>query len=92
VAHDTKIIVVTHADGVDMLFEDAKDNKNPNADYGALVSALKAGGVRFEVCEITLKNRNLKMEQFSLDAEYTPSSVARIGNLQFKEGFASIKP
>jgi intracellular sulfur oxidation DsrE/DsrF family protein len=92
VAPDTKIIVVTHADGVDMLFEGAKDKKNPNVDYGALVSALKARGVRFEVCEITLKNRNLKKEQFSLDAEYTPSGVARIGNLQFKEGFAYIKP
>lgn len=92
VAPDTKIIVVTHADGVDMLFEGAKDKKNPNVDYGALVSALKARGVYFEVCEITLKNRNLKKEQFSLDAEYTPSGVARIGNLQFKEGFAYIKP
>jgi hypothetical protein len=29
VAPDTKIIVVTHADGVDMLFEGAKDKKNP---------------------------------------------------------------
>jgi intracellular sulfur oxidation DsrE/DsrF family protein len=44
------------------------------------------------VCEITLKNRNLKKEQFSLDAEYTRCCVARIGNLQFKEGFAYIKP
>lgn len=89
---ETQITVVTHANGVDFLFADAKDPKNPNIDYGALVSALKARGVRFEVCEITLKNRNLKKEQFSLDADFTPSGVARIGALQFREQFAYVKP
>ncbi len=92
VAPDTQIVVVTHADGVDFLMEGAKDEKNPNVDYAALVSALKARKVRFEVCEITLKNRNLKREQFSLDAEFTPSGVVRIGRLQAREGFAYIKP
>ena len=47
VAPDTKIVVVTHANGVDFLMEGAKDTKNPNVDYGALVSALKARGVSF---------------------------------------------
>ena len=92
VAPDTKITVVTHAQGVDFLFEGAKDPKNPNVDYGALVSALKARGVTFEVCEITLKNRDLKKEQFSLDAAFTPSGVARLGQLQSREKFAYIKP
>lgn len=92
VAPDTKIVVVTHSDGVDFLFQDAKDKKNPNVDYGSLVSALKARGVRFEVCEITLKNRILKKEQFSLDAEFTPSGVVRVGQLQVREKFAYIKP
>ena len=89
----TQIIVVTHAAGVDFLLADAKDPKNPNIDYNSLVSALKARGVRFEVCEITLKNSaTLKKEQFSLDADFTPSGVARVGALQFREGFAYIKP
>jgi uncharacterized protein len=92
VAPDTKIVVVTHANGVDMLLEGARDKQNSNIDYGALVSALKARGVRFEVCEITLTNRNLKKEQFSLDAEFTPSGVVRIGRLQARENFAYIKP
>jgi intracellular sulfur oxidation DsrE/DsrF family protein len=78
----TKIVVVTHANGVDFLFDGAKDPKNPNVDYSALVSGLKARGVRFEVCEITLKNRSLKREQFNLDAEFTPSGVARVTQLQ----------
>ena len=69
-----------------------KDKKNPNIEYGALVSALKARGVRFEVCEITLTNRNLKKDAFSLDAEFTPSGVVRIGQLQTREGYGYIKP
>jgi intracellular sulfur oxidation DsrE/DsrF family protein len=92
VAPDTKIVVVTHAEGIDFLMEGAKDAKNPNIDYASLVSALKARGVRFEVCEITLRNRNIKKEQFIMDAEFTPSGVARIGQLQSREKYAYIKP
>lgn len=92
VAPQTRIVVVTHADGVDFLLDGAKDAKNPNIDYGALVGALKSRGVRFEVCEITLKNRSLKKEQFSMDADFTPSGVARIGQLQTREGYAYLKP
>ena len=88
---DTKIIVVTHAEGVDMLMEGAKEEKS-KTEYAPLVSALKARGVRFEICEITLKNRNLKKEQFVLDADYTPSGVARIAQLQARERYAYIKP
>ena len=92
VAPDTKITVVTHANGVDFLMEGAKDKANPNIDFSALVSDLKARGVKFEVCEITLKNRNLNKNQFIMDAEFTPSGVARIGQLQSREKFAYIKP
>ncbi len=92
VVPDTKITVVTHADGIDFLLEGAKDKKNPNIDYASLVSALKARGVRFEVCEITLRNRNIKKDQFIMDAEFTPSGVARIAQLQAREKNAYIKP
>ena len=88
---DTKIIVVTHAEGVDMLMEGAKEEKS-KTEYAPLVSALKARGVRFEICEITLKNRNLKKEQFVLDADYTASGVVRIAQLQAREHYAYIKP
>ena len=92
VAPETKITVVTHANGIDFLLEGAKDAKNPDLDYGALVSSLKARGVTFEVCEFTIKTRNLKEDQFNLDASFTPSGVARIGQLQSREKFAYIKP
>lgn len=90
-APETKIIVVTHADGVDLLMEGAKEEKS-KTEYAPLVSALKARGVKFEICEITLKNRNLKKDQFILDADYTPSGVVRIAQLQTREHFAYIKP
>ena len=92
VAPDTKVVVVTHASGVDFLMEGAKDAKNPNIDYPSLVSALKARGVTFEVCEITLKNRNLRKDQFLMDADFTPSGVVLIGQLQSRERYAYIKP
>ena len=92
VAPETKITVVTHANGVDFLMEGAKDKASPNIDYAALVNALKARGVKFEVCEITLKNRNLTKNQFILDAEFTPSGVVRIAQLQSREKCAYIKP
>ncbi len=84
-----KITVVTHALGVDFLLDGAKD-VNGGAFAGP-VAALTARGVKFEVCEITLKNRNLKKEQFIQEAEFTPSGVVRIAKLQ-KQGAAYIKP
>jgi intracellular sulfur oxidation DsrE/DsrF family protein len=84
-----KIHVVAHAFGVDFLMEGMKD-RNENA-FAATVAALVARGVKFEVCEFTLKNRNLKKEQFIQEADFTPSGVARIAKLQ-KQGAAYIKP
>ena len=87
----TQIIVVTHANGIDMLMEGAKDKKN-NVEYAPLIGALKSRGVRFEVCEITLKNRGIKKDVFILDADFTPSGVVRIADLQAKDRYAYIKP
>ena len=90
VSPQTKIIVVTHANGVDILMEGGKDKSG--TEYAPLVAALKSRGVRFEVCEITLRDRNLKRDQFILDAEFTPSGVVRIADLQFKDKYAYIRP
>ncbi len=85
-----KIVVVAHAEGVDFLMEGAKTANNQ--DFASLVSDLSARGVVFEICEITLRNRSLKKEQFILGPSYTPSGVVRIANLQAREQFAYIKP
>ncbi len=84
-----RITVVAHADGVDFLMEGAKDNNG--SAFAGPVSALVARGVKFEICEITLRDRNLKKDQFILEAEYTPSGVVRIAKLQLA-GNAYIKP
>ena len=91
VSPQTKIIVVMHANGVDIMMEGAKDKKN-GIEYAPLVGALKSRGVRFEVCEITLKNRNLKKDQFILDTDFTQSGVVRVADLQYQDHFAYIKP
>ncbi|BDI07894.1 hypothetical protein CATMQ487_48640 [Sphaerotilus microaerophilus] len=84
-----QISVVTHAQGVDFLMLDAKDrNGNP---YEVAVQELAARGVKFEVCEITLKNRSLKKEQFIGEATFTPSGVVRLTKLQM-QGWAYIRP
>lgn len=85
-----QITVVTHGNGVDFLLEGAKDAASGTA-YDALVSALNARGVKFEICEITLRNRGLKREQFLQEADFTPSGVVRLAKLQI-QGYAYIRP
>ena len=85
-----KIVAVAHAEGVDFLMEGAKTTNNQ--EFAALVGDLMGRGVTFEICEITLKNRNLRKEQFILGPTFTPSGVVRIANLQAREQYAYIKP
>ena len=87
---NARIVVVSHARGVDFLMKDAKD-ANGNR-YEDLVEQLKARGVRFDVCEITLRNRKLTKDQFIADATWVPSGVAEVTRLQQREGFAYLKP
>lgn len=85
-----KIVAVAHAEGVDFLVEGAKDrNGNP---YEALVQDLMGRGVQFEICEITLRNRKLRREQFILGPGFVTSGVVEIAHRQSREGYAYIKP
>ena len=85
-----KIVVVTHARGVDFLMDGAKDaNGNP---YNIRVEELKTQGIQFDVCEITLRNRKLKRGQFIPETTFVPSGVAEITRLQQREGYAYLRP
>lgn len=87
---EAKIVVVTHALGVDFLMEGTRDkNGNP---YNIAVEALTERGVTFDVCEITLKGRKLERKQFIPEAKFVPSGVAEIARLQARGGFAYLKP
>ena len=84
------IVIVTHAQGVDFLMDGAKDrNGNP---YNIRVEELKAQGVKFDVCDITLRNRKLTRKQFIPEATFVPSGVAEITRLQQREGYAYLRP
>jgi intracellular sulfur oxidation DsrE/DsrF family protein len=85
-----KIVVVTHALGVDFLFKEARDkNGNP---YNVAVEGLKERGVKFDVCDITLRNRKLSRDKFIPEATFVPSGVAEITRLQQREGYAYLRP
>jgi intracellular sulfur oxidation DsrE/DsrF family protein len=84
------IVVVTHSRGVDFLFDGAKDkNGNP---YNIKVEELKAKGVEFDVCLITLRNRKIDKSKFIPEASFVPSGVAEITRLQQREGYAYLRP
>ena len=85
-----KIVVVSHAAGIDFLMRDAKDpNGNP---FEVAVQDLVSKGVEFRVCEYTLKSRNIDKKQLIDEVTYVPSGVAEVGRLQFQEGYAYLKP
>ncbi len=87
---NAKIVVVAHARGVDFMMKGAKD-ANGNV-YEDLVQQLVDRGVQFDVCEITLRNRQLKREQFISYSTFVPSGVAEITRLQQRDGYAYLKP
>jgi len=84
---DTDMKVVMHSEGVDMMMTDYKDA----ASTAPLIAALSARNVTFEVCEITIKRRKLDKDKFMLEADFTPSGVVRLTQLQ-NQGYAYIKP
>lgn len=85
-----KIVLVTHAKGIGFLLDGAQDkNGNP---YNIPVEKLKARGVDFRVCAITLKSRNIDPKTVIPDARIVPSGVAEISKLQAREGYVYIKP
>lgn len=87
---NARIVVVTHAGGINFLLEGAKDkNGNP---YAATVDELSLKGVEFRVCNFTLQSRNIDRSKLHPDAKIVPSGVAEVSRLQAKEGYVYLKP
>ncbi len=85
-----KIVVVTHAGGIDFLLKDAKDkNGNP---FEVSVQDLVSKGVEFRVCNFTLLSRHIDPKQVIEEARIIPSGVAEVSRLQSQEGYAYLKP
>lgn len=85
-----QITVVGHAAGVNFLMKGAKTAKGN--EYRTLVEDLEFQGVKFKVCEITLRERGLTRDQFIKEAQFVPSGVAEITRLQLDEGYAYLRP
>jgi hypothetical protein len=61
-------------------------------EFRGMVEDLELQGVQFRVCEITLRERGLRREQFLPLVRFVPSGVAEIARMQNKEGYAYIRP
>jgi len=85
-----EIVVVSHAAGVDFLMKGAKTAKGN--EYRSMIEDLDLNGVQFSVCEITLRERNLRRDQFLPEVKFVPSGVAEITRLQAREGYAYLRP
>lgn len=85
-----RIVVVAHAAGVDFLMKGAKTARGN--EFRQAVEDLEFQGVQFRVCDITLRARNLRREQFLPEARFVPSGVAEIVRLQQREGYAYLRP
>lgn len=85
-----KIVVVSHAAGINFLLRDAKDsNGNP---FEVTVQDLVSKGVEFKLCAYTLQSRNIDPKNAIEEAKLVPSGVAEVARLQAQEGFAYLKP
>lgn len=85
-----RIVVVTHAAGVQFLLEGAQDANG--APFDAAVQELKGKGVDFRVCRFTLERNKIDPKKVIPEASLVPSGVAKVAQLQFKEGFAYLRP
>ena len=85
-----QITVVGHAAGVNFMMKGAKTAKGN--DYRGMIEDLELQGVKFKVCEITLRERGLGRDQFIPEVSFVPSGVAEITRLQQREGYAYLRP
>ena len=87
----TDLTLVAHADGVGMFMSGARDAKT-GVEFAPLIADLRSRGVEIYVCELTLELNGLNKDAFILEADFTPSGVGKITELQQANGYAYIKP
>lgn len=85
-----KIVVVTHAGGINFLLDGTKDSNG--APFDATVQELKGRGVDFRVCRFTLERNKIDPAKVIPEATLVPSGVAEVSRLQFLEGYSYLKP
>jgi intracellular sulfur oxidation DsrE/DsrF family protein len=79
-----KYEVVLYNQGLELVMKN-------NTKYQSRLQALKSKGVKFVVCENTLKNRKISKDAFpEILVEYTPAGIAEIVEKQ-EQGWSYIK-
>ena len=87
---DTRIVVVTHGEGIKFLLDGATDSRG--RAYEAIVAALASQGVEFRVCNNTLVAFDIAPNKVIPEAKVVPSGVVEVVRLQAREGYAYIHP
>lgn len=85
-----KIVVVTHAKGIDFLLKGAQDKKGN--DFSKRVEELSLKGVDFRVCNNTLVSRKIDPTTVISEGKLVPSGVAEVASLQAHEHYVYVKP
>lgn len=90
VSPDSKIVVVAHAQGVESLLKDARDENG--SGIGNAIGELASRGVSFRVCNISLVNQDIERSALVPEATVVRSGVEEITRLQNEQGYAYIRP
>jgi intracellular sulfur oxidation DsrE/DsrF family protein len=85
-----KIVVVALGLGVDFLLDNAVNQMEQ--PFAGTIADLASKGVEFRVCNNTLQSRKIDPSKLVMESKIVPSGVAEVARLQFKEGFAYIRP
>jgi uncharacterized protein len=86
----TQVVVVANGMGIDFMVADAKDAKGE--PYELLILELQQLGVKFEACNNTLVGRGIKPSQLVDGVGVVKAGVEEVARLQFRLGYAYIKP
>jgi len=84
-----EIRFVLHGNGVELL----RSVANENPDAAGRIDSLRSQGVKFNICQNTLKGRKIALEDlyFAEQVDVVPSGVAEIGKLQ-QQGYVYLRP
>lgn len=86
---NAEIIVVTHGKGIDFLLDGWADKDGKS--YDEAVQGLANRGVKFQICNNTLRGRKIGEDKINMNAKIVPSGVATVAELQ-QQGYAYLKP
>ena len=86
---NVEIIVVTHSSGAFTLVDGSQDRRGRS--FESTIQTLANRGVKFQICANTIRGKKIDKSKINLNAQITPSGVARVADLQ-QQGYVYVKP